>query len=213
MIEILCYGDSNTWGYSAKTAERFPHNIRWTGVLQKMLGENYHVIEEGLSGRTTVWEDEIEEYKSGKEYLIPCLNTHKPLDLVIIMLGTNDLKKRFSLSAYDISLGAQLLAKIVMKTECGRKGKSPEVLLVSPIEAGDLECCPFGECFNPQSGAESKKFEYYYKKAAEEIGCHFLSAAEFADPSPIDAIHIEPEGHLALGKAVYQKVLEIFAEV
>ena len=114
--EVLCYGDSNTWGYNPITKERYEKDERWTGVLQNALGNDYHVIEEGLNGRTTVWDDPIEGFKNGKTYLIPCLETHKPLDLVIIMLGTNDLKKRFSLSAYDIAQGAGVLIDVVYKS-------------------------------------------------------------------------------------------------
>ena len=99
MWEILCYGDSNTWGYNPSTKERYDRYERWTGILQFTLGDEYHVIEEGLNGRTTVWDEPIEgEYKNGKTYLVSCLESHKPLDLVIIMLGTNDLKKRFSVT-------------------------------------------------------------------------------------------------------------------
>jgi lysophospholipase L1-like esterase len=101
MKTILCYGDSNTWGavplQSLELIERFGRSERWTGVLQRELGQAYEVIAEGCNGRTTVWEDPIEGYKNGKEYLIPCLDSHQPLDLVIIMLGTNDLKARFSI--------------------------------------------------------------------------------------------------------------------
>ena len=103
---VLCYGDSNTWGYDPATQKRYPRNVRWAGVLRRALGNGYLVIEEGLNGRTTVWDDPIEGYKNGKEYLVPCLETHKPIDLVIIMLGTNDLKARFHVPACDIAAGA-----------------------------------------------------------------------------------------------------------
>jgi lysophospholipase L1-like esterase len=96
MKAILCYGDSNTWGYDPVTKGRFPRDMRWTGVLRQSLGDDYLVIEEGLNGRTTVWDDPIEGYKNGAAYLVPCLTTHRPLDLVIIMLGTNDLKRSSS---------------------------------------------------------------------------------------------------------------------
>jgi lysophospholipase L1-like esterase len=88
---ILCYGDSNTWGYNPSTGGRYARDERWPGVLRTELGEGYLVIEEGLNGRTTVWDDPIEGYKNGSTYLIPCLETHKPIDLVIILLGTNYL--------------------------------------------------------------------------------------------------------------------------
>ncbi|MCW5845462.1 MAG: hypothetical protein KIT77_29690, partial [Caldilinea sp.] len=105
MKRILCFGDSNTWGYDPVSQDRYARNARWPGVLRQQIGAGYEVIEEGLNGRTTVWNDPIEGYKNGRDYLIPCLETHRPLDLVIILLGTNDLKKRFSLSAYDIAQG------------------------------------------------------------------------------------------------------------
>lgn len=81
MKSILCFGDSNTWGYNPRTKERYPRNERWTGMLRQELGDGYEIIEEGLNGRITVWEDPIEEHKNGKEYLIPCLESHQPIDL------------------------------------------------------------------------------------------------------------------------------------
>ena len=113
MKTILCYGDSNTWGYDPANQTRYPRDVRWPGVLRNGLGDGYIVIEEGLNGRTTVWDDPIELDKNGATYLRPCIQTHKPLDFVIIMLGTNDLKTRFSLPAYDIASGAGVLVDIV----------------------------------------------------------------------------------------------------
>ena len=103
MKEVLCYGDSNTWGYNPKTKQRYDRNTRWPCVLQRELGEEFLVIPEGQNGRTTVWDDPVEGQKNGMTYLLPCLESHKPLDLVIITLGTNDLKHRFSVTAYDIA--------------------------------------------------------------------------------------------------------------
>lgn len=210
MKNVLCYGDSNTWGWDPETQGRFPADVRWTGVLRKELGSGYRVIEEGLNGRTTVWDDPIEGYKNGKEYLIPCLESQKPLDLVIIMLGTNDLKKRFSLSAYDIAAGAGVLAEIAMKSGAGYNGNPPKVLLMSPILVGDIHNSEFAEMFDYESSVErSKKFAEHYKRVADELGCEFLNAADFASPSPIDAIHFEAAEHKKLGEAVARKVKEI----
>jgi len=204
----MCYGDSNTWGFNAKTRDRFPADVRWTGSLKNALGAGYHIIEEGLNGRTTVWEDPLEDYRNGKEYLIPCLRSHKPLDLVIIMLGTNDLKKRFSLPAYDIAAGAGLLADIVLKSGTGHHGGSPKVLLISPIGVGDnINESEFGETFGGENSiVTARKFAYHYKRISEQLGCDFLDAAEIANPSPIDAIHMEADEHKKLGEAVAQKV-------
>ena len=106
MKTVLCFGDSNTHGQiPGKDGGRYEKEIRWPGVLKSMLGDSFDVIEEGLGGRTTVFEDPIEEDKSGKAYLQQCLHSHKPIDLIIVMLGTNDLKIRFGLTAYDVSLG------------------------------------------------------------------------------------------------------------
>ena len=102
MTTILCYGDSNTYGYNPVNGLRYPKDVRWTGVLQKLLGEQYAVIEEGCNGRTTVFEDIAEPWKAGLGYLKPCLNTHKPIDFVIMMLGSNDLKRMFHASAKEI---------------------------------------------------------------------------------------------------------------
>ncbi len=132
MKVILCYGDSNTWGYDPVTQDRFPVEERWPGVLAQELGAGYRVVEEGLGGRTTVWDDPIEGYKNGREYLIPCLETHKPIDLITILLGTNDLKKRFSVSAYDVAASAGVLIDVVQKSAAGIGGRAPEILLMAP---------------------------------------------------------------------------------
>ena len=117
---ILCYGDSNTWGSDPETRERFPEDVRWPGVLRKRLDEEYRVIEEGLPGRTTVRDDPIEGgHKNGRTYLMACLESHRPLDLITLMLGTNDLKARFGSSASDIAQGAASLADMMLRSGCG----------------------------------------------------------------------------------------------
>ena len=117
MTTILCYGDSNTYGYNPVNGLRYPKDVRWTGVLQKLLGEQYAVIEEGCNGRTTVFEDIAEPWKAGLGYLKPCLNTHKPIDFVIMMLGSNDLKRMFHASAKEIADGAEHLPGHLMRMQ------------------------------------------------------------------------------------------------
>lgn len=208
MREILCYGDSNTWGYSPHTENRYPRGVRWTSVLQRELGSQYCVIEEGLNGRTTVWDDPIEGHKNGREYLIPCIETHKPLDLVIIMLGTNDLKFRFSLTAYDIAASAGALVDVVKISQTGRDNNSPEVLLIVPPPLGRLS--DFADMF--RGGAEkSRRLAVEFKRIAEEKGCHLLDAGEVLVSSDADGVHFDPEGHEALGIAVARRVEEILA--
>jgi lysophospholipase L1-like esterase len=209
MKTIVCYGDSNTWGYNPATKDRYDREKRWPGVFRNELGEGYLVIEEGLNGRTTVWDDPIEGYKNGREYLIPCLETHKPINLVIILLGTNDLKKRFSLSAFDIAKGAGVLVKIVQQSETGPGDKAPKVLLMAPPPVAKLAGTEFADMFE---GAEEKsqKFSQQYRRVAEELDCELLDTAEVIVSSDIDGIHFEVEEHEKLGKAVATRVREIY---
>ena len=203
MRTVLCYGDSNTWGYNPVTQDRFSRNDRWTGVLRRELEGAFVVIEEGLNGRTTVWDDPIEGYKSGKEYLIPCLETHRPIDLVIIMLGTNELKRRFSLSAYDIAEGAGVLVDIVQKSAAGPDDGVPKILLMAPPPVAKLT--EFAEMFE---GAEAKsgRFSEHFKRVAEEHSCPLLDTAEVIVSSDADGIHLEVSEHEKLGLAVAARV-------
>jgi lysophospholipase L1-like esterase len=207
MKTVLCYGDSNTWGYNPSTGERFSRDERWTGVLRQKLGAEYQVIEEGLNGRTTVWDDPIEGYKNGKEYLIPCLESHRPIDLVVIMLGTNDLKKRFSVSAYDIANSAGVLVDVVQRSGAGPDGGPPKVLLMAPPPVGKLT--EFAEMFDDAAG-KSRRFSEYYRRVAEEYGCMLLDTSEVIVSSDLDGIHFEASEHQKLGEAVATLVKNIF---
>jgi len=206
MKTVLCYGDSNTWGYDPARQDRFARDERWPGVLRQELGEGYLVIEEGLNGRTTVWDDPIEGYKNGKEYLIPCLETHRPLDLVVIMLGTNDLKKRFSVSAFDVASGAGVLVDVVHKSAAGPNGGAPKVLLLAPPPVARLT--EFAEMFEGAE-AKSRKFPEHYRRIAEEQGCELLDTAQVIISSDLDGIHFEKGEHQKLGRAVAARVREI----
>jgi lysophospholipase L1-like esterase len=206
MKEILCFGDSNTWGYSPTTGQRYPANVRWTGVLQADLGSGYHVIEEGLNGRTTVWEDPIEGDKVGKRHLPVLLQSHAPLDLVVMMLGTNDLKMRFSAHASDIAAGAGVLVDIIVASGAGQAGASPEVLLVAPPPIAKLS--GFEGMF--AGGAEkSLQLGNHYREAARLRGCHFLDAGDVIRSSDLDGIHLEEKDHLSLGRAIAGEVKKI----
>ena len=169
MKEILCFGDSNTWGYSARSKGRFPRDARWTGVMGKELGDEYYVVEEGLNGRTTVWDDPIEIDKNGYKHLGTCLQSHKPIDLVILMLGTNDLKIRFSVPAEDIAASVQVLCEMVLKSDCGPSGKAPGLLLVSPIAVGNIVESEFAWMFGKDSVQKAEQFPRLYRQVAEAL--------------------------------------------
>lgn len=203
MKTIVCYGDSNTWGYNPATKDRYGRDDRWAGVLRQTLGDGYWVLEEGLNGRTTVWNDPIEGYKNGKDYLAPCLETHRPIDLITIMLGTNDLKKRFSLSAFDIANGAGVLVKLVRQSEAGPNGRAPHVLLMAPPPVAALT--EFASMFEGAE-AKSRQFSQQYRRVAEELGCELLDTADVIVSSEVDGIHFEVSEHRKLGQAVAERI-------
>jgi lysophospholipase L1-like esterase len=203
---ILCYGDSNTWGWNPTTQRRLAPDERWPGVLRENLGAGYHVIEEGLNGRTTVWDDPIEGYKNGKEYLIPCLQTHKPIDLVVILLGTNDLKMRFSVSTYDIANGAGVLVDTVQRSDAGPQDGAPRVLLMAPPPLGRLT--EYAEMFGG-AATKAQRFPEHYRRVAEEYGCSFLDTSQVIVSSDVDGIHLEPSQHRKLGRAAAEAIREI----
>ena len=203
MKTILCYGDSNTWGRNPVGGSRFAKDMCWPGVLRQELGEGYDVISEGLPGRTTVWTDPIEGHMSGKDYLIPCLHSHKPIDLVSIMLGTNDLKHRFAVTAFDIAEGIGHLVKMIQQSESGPGGRSPLVLILIPPPLGKLSA--FAEMF--AGGVEkSKIFSQQYKRVAELLACPYLDTSEHIVSSDVDGVHFDASAHNTLGHVVSQEV-------
>lgn len=208
MRTILCYGDSNTWGYDPVSEDRYPLAQRWVSVLARELGPAYQVIPEGLNGRTTVWPDPVEgEYKSGKSYLLPCLESHHPIDLVVLMLGTNDLKHRFGLSAWDIARSAGTLVELIFLSPWGPEGMPPQVLLLAPPPT-----CVAGTVFEDMfAGADetSRDLGRCYRAIATEFDCEFLDTAAAIRSSPVDGIHLDASELPKLGAAVAAKVREI----
>lgn len=200
---ILCFGDSNTWGYDPATSHRFPPAVRWTGVMARELGDDYQVIEEGLNGRTTRWDDPISPGRNGLAYLTPCLESHHPLDMVLIMLGTNDLKQRFHLSASDIAESAGSLAGMAKHVATTAAGLPAHILLVAPPPVAMLT--DFDEMF---AGAEAKsrQFSRYYRQAAGWHGVAFFDAGAVIESSPLDGIHFEADSHNTLGIALANEV-------
>ena len=208
-IRVFCYGDSNTYGYDPSTGGRYPSDVRWTGLLQRMLGDGYEVLEQGCNGRTTVFPEPGAEWKSGLYGLKVCLNTCKPVDVMILMLGTNDLKTYYHAPAEEIAEGAGTLvreAKAFLLEKCGRE---PAVLLVSPIELGEnVADGPFGWEFDRESVEKSRRLAGLYREAAGRLGCRFLNAADFAAASKTDGVHLGPEGHRKLAEKIYSAIAE-----
>lgn len=204
---ILCFGDSNTWGQKPDKTGRFPANVRWTGILQDALGDDYYIIEEGLSSRTTDLEYSKKPGRNGKTYLEPCLDSHRPLDLVILMLGTNDLKIEFDRSAAQIAEAMRGLVEMTQE-KTSKDGKQTPVLLVSPIHIVDT-APRFAEfytgTYDHDSMLKSGQLADEMKRVAEEMGCEFLDASTVAEPGE-DGIHFSEVSHPALGRVIVEKV-------
>ncbi len=204
MTTVLCYGDSNTYGYVPETGMRYPRNVRYPGRLQMLLGEDYTVIEEGCNGRTTIHDDPIDGWKNGLDYLKPCLNSHKPIDVVILMLGSNDLKATFHLTAKEIADGVAVLVDVIQVFTKEKQGFVPKIILVSPPEIGPgIQASPFYGAFYESAVHESKQFPKYYREVARRYGCIFFDAAEYIVPSETDSLHLTKNGHEVLAEKLF----------
>ena len=212
MKTILCYGDSNTWGYSPQDGSRYSHNIRWPMVLKKIINEGYSeseplywVIEEGQCGRTTCREDPVEGDKNGLRQLIPILESHAPIDIVAVMLGTNDLKTRYSPCPYDIARGAGRIVTAIKDSRTGPNNTSPAVIMICPPPT------VHSPVFEPMFGDSvemSKKLPFYYEQFAHETGAIFFDAGKIIRSSVADGIHLDPEEHGKLAQAVASIIKE-----
>ena len=195
---ILCLGDSNTHGYCADPADcadggiRFNEDERWTCLLQKLLGL---VSEEGLSGRTTVFVDPLHESMDALSVAYPILKSHEFLDLLIIMLGTNDTKDRFSVNAACIALGLERLVRKCMSVDCWGE-KKPNILIVAPPHIGRELNDP---CMGVHCAEKSEELAKYYKEKADLLGVHFMDA-HGCDFNKIDYMHLSRKGHAQLAE-------------
>ena len=205
---LLCFGDSNTHGTKPievlGNAQRHPRHIRWPGKLAALLGATWHVIEEGHPGRTTVFDDPIDGSNRNGFSMLPCLlETHTPIDLVILKLGTNDVKPRFSMTPTDISLGIEKLISTIQASGCGPNKGAPQILLVAPapvIQEGTLKLVFEG------SAAKSEQLAHFYELSAHKLGCAFFDAGTVAKTDPIDGVHLNEEAHHAIAHALHSKI-------
>lgn len=202
---IVCFGDSNTHGADPADRTRLGRDVRWPGVMRASLGDGYEVIEEGLNGRTTVWDSPIAPHRNGGQYLTPCLLSHRPVDLLIIMLGTNDLKSTYGLGAPEIASGAARLVDQAKESLAGPGDAPPAILLVAPVPLGEAtqrsEIWGFGE-----AARTSRQLAPMYEIMAEDHGAAFFDAGSVARVSPDDGVHLDPDAHAALGAAMAEQV-------
>ena len=209
MKRILCFGDSITWGFDPLNEIRFPEEDRWPMILQEILGSGYRIIEEGQGGRTIATDDPAEGEKNGIRYIIPCLESHSPLDLVIIMLGTNDCKLKFSYSSLDIAGEMRRFLEKVVTYNRFHCADDFKILLVSPPVISDsLKHSRLDEIFScGRAKAVSSGLASYYRELADAFGCSFLDAAQFVKTSEVDGIHLDASAQRTLGKVIAEKTL------
>ncbi len=205
---VLCYGDSNTYGYDPARDGRYGDDERYPMVLQQLLGDDWTVIEEGLPGRTAAFDDPITEGMNGLALITPILMSHAPLDTVTIMLGTNDSKARFGCSSYLIALAITRLVKKALHTDCWRDNAHPDVLVIAPPSiTADYDKLIFREEMGPGCHERCAGIPAQLApKLAELPGVRFLDANTLpgAGCSPIDGMHLTAQAHKVLAEALQQ---------
>ncbi len=207
---IVCFGDSNTWGYNPATEERYDEDVRWTGILAELLGDGYRVVEEGQNGRTVATDSPSDGEKNGLTYLIPCIESHKPFDLMIIMLGTNDFKKKFGYTPRDVGKEMERMLEKAYGYFRYHMAAIPQVLLVCPAHIGEgIAGTRFQESFGPEAIRNSSRLPQYYQEMAGLFGCSFLDAGETVCASSTDGIHLDAENHRKLAVRLAEKVREL----
>lgn len=207
MKQVLVFGDSLTWGFDPSTWTRFEHKYRWTTVLQEELGTDFNIVPEGLSGRTTCWDLPYLPDRNGSKFLPMILESHEPLDLVIIMLGINDLIKMLGKNSDDSAWGLFSLLRIIIMSASGPKGATPEMLVICPPAIGKLS----GMMKLSYGGneEESMKLAEKYKTACDSLNCNFLDSNTFIRADETDGVHISKETSGILGRRVAEKVRDI----
>lgn len=205
---VLCYGDSNTWGYLASSGERLGRPERWPGVLQRELGDAVDVIEEGLNGRTTMFEMPGQPGRSGLAFLPIVLETHAPLDVVVLALGVNDLFVP-GITPRWIARGIEALAGAIAASGAGPLGRAPDVLVVAPPPLGPIP--EDWEADAPSAREESRTLADEYRKVCEPLGVPVLDLAGVCEVAPHDGLHFEAEAHEAIGIAVADRLRAVLA--
>ncbi|WP_102958623.1 SGNH/GDSL hydrolase family protein [Mangrovicella endophytica] len=210
MKTILCYGDSLTWGYNVEGPSRHPLADRWPSVLGAALGSAAHVIPDGLNGRTTIYDDQsVLAERNGAKTLPTSISTHLPLDLVILALGTNDLKRHTGGGrAFEAGLGMERLIEIVQSFPYRLGYKAPKILIVSPPHLVETEDPMFAQMFG-HGIEESQRVIDVYRTIAEEYGVHLFDASEVCEATPQDGVHLDAVNTRRLGEALAGAVKEI----
>ena len=199
MKTVLCFGDSNTRGYNPLNLGRLPYDDRYPGALQNILGDEYYVIEEGLDGRTTMLLREDEPFRNANYCIRPCICSHKPIDYMIVMLGTNDCLKAFNLNSKDIARGMDSLIQQIHTYSKLHQEYIPKIILACPafIDANYYDS-DAKDLLDDESPKKSKELVEYYKIIAKKYDCIFFNCNEYIKTMLPDAIHIDANSHKIL---------------
>lgn len=208
---IICYGDSNTHGYDAQTDGRFSEEVRWPCLLGSYLGEGFRVIEEGLSGRTAVFDDPLFEGLNGLKYLYPCMMTHEPIDLLIVMLGTNDTKERFGATPENIAKGMERLIKKAKDAADAWRGDANILVVAPPPIASGYETTRILGEMGEKCIEKSKALAPLYQDVANRLGCRFLDAGsiEGIGMNTVDYMHLTAKSHRLLAETLKEMILGV----
>ena len=216
MKNILCFGDSNTWGYDYTTydpslgsGQRMPFDVRWPGIVQNLLGSEYRIIEDALNARTNMVEDPYFPHRLGLSSLEAALDAHAPLDLVVIQMGVNELKHMFNLTAGMIAFGVEHLVAAAQTSYYNYP--APKVLLIAPSPVmPHIADYIFGFSFGPLAYEKSCQLGELYADIAKRHGCGFIDCASMNFKlNTLDGLHYDREDHAKLGKAAAEKIREM----
>ncbi|WP_172300472.1 SGNH/GDSL hydrolase family protein [Pseudoruegeria sp. HB172150] len=210
---ILCFGDSNTHGTVAMDSvmdrRRFSKNQRWPNVMATELDSGWEVIAEGHPGRTAVFDDPVEgAHKNGLTVLPSLLETHRPIDLVIVLLGTNDTKARFSANAFDIAKALERVVRAINSSDAGPDCRAPRVLLAAPVPV--VETGPIAPMFEG-AAAKARALGPLLAQAAARCGAGFIDLASVAEVDPTDGVHLSAGSQAAIGRAMAETVRAMFS--
>ncbi len=214
---ILVFGDSNTWGYNPFNKspflpfDRWEEEVRWTSVLRRELGNGCRVIADGLCGRTASARDDIDDYTCGRDQIVPALRVHGPVDLLILMLGSNDLKARYGYTAYDVANSVGMVVERALQTRDAFTGGEGKILLICPPPLALPPRSFFRFEFEGREEA-SHRMAPFFELIAEKYGVSYLNAGDYVRFSDADGLHFDAENHRLLGETAAKKVKEILWE-
>lgn len=202
MTTVMCFGDSITWGQDPVTRARHAYEVRWPGALQRAMA-GVRVIEEALCDRTTIWDDPYVEGRNGKAMLGPLLESHAPVDVLVIMLGTNDLQRHFHRSAAEVAIGVGTLVELAQRSRCGPAGGAPKLLVIAPHRFGGM--APMEQLYFSGKEADATALGACLRIVAECYGCGYLDASDVVTAG-VDGIHLDADNHGKLAAAVQAKL-------